>query len=223
MKKYLTPIIFAIIVLGLVIFAAVALSSDDKAQDTGSEKTTQASGEDLIKLQSGYSQGPDGAKVTVVEFGDYQCPACANVHPTLKNELLPAYTNKIKFVFKNYPINSIHKRANISALAAEAAGAQGKYWEMHDILYEKQNDWVNAKDPKDNFIQYARELGLDLAKFESDVNNATYQKNIDDDTKLGEKLKVEGTPSFYINGQYIDLSEGGFTNLKNAIDAALAN
>lgn len=223
-KKYLTPIIFGVVVLVIVIFAAIALRSPDKGSgssdsDTGTVQTV--TGKQLDQLQTGWSQGPDDAKVTLVEFGDYQCPSCGNAFPILKNEILPKYDGKLKFVFKNFPLVNLHKNAMAAAQAAESAGSMGKYWEMHDILYEKQDDWATLSDPVDKFGEYADQIGLNGDKLKGEVRDEKYTDKIKVDMNLGDKLKIQGTPSFYVNGHYIDTSTSGLVAVTNAIDAEL--
>ncbi len=220
MKKYLTPIIFGVIVLAIVVFAIIALRSPDKSQSQ-TDSTGAVTGSQLTELQTGHDQGPADAKVVLVEFGDYQCPSCGAAYPVLKNEILPQFNNKIRFVFKNFPLTQIHKNAMAGANAAEAAGAQGKYWEMHDALYEHQTEWSTASDPTPFFAQYASNLGLDSNRLVSEVKAQKYKDVIQKDMDLGNDLKVQGTPTFYVNGTLVDTSQG-LTGITTAINAALA-
>lgn len=234
-KKYLTPILFAIIVLGIVIFAVKALSSPDKG---GSNQTSSGdnkgpvqtvTGAQLTQLNSGHAEGPANAKVTLVEFGDYQCPACGNAFPILKDQIIPQFmpSGQFRFVFKNFPLaqpyinQTVHPNAIVGAQAAEAAAAQGKFWEMHDLLYSKQDDWTNDSDPVKKFGQYASQLGLDANRLVSDVRANKYNNVISTDAKLATKLNAPGTPTFYVNGHYVDTSTNGLQAVSDAINAAL--
>lgn len=147
-----------------------------------------------------FATGSAQAKVKVIEFGDYQCPACAVVHPIVK-EILAKNIDKIYFDFRNFPLSSIHNNALDSASAAEAAGEQGKFWEMHDMLYERQKDWEKLADPRGKFKEYAQGLELDMKKYEEDLGK--FNSFISDETKLGERAGVDSTPTFFINGQKI--------------------
>ncbi len=135
----------------------------------------------------------DGA-VTITEFSDFQCPYCSKVQPTL-NGVLKAYPAGVKLVFKDFPL-SFHKQAKNAAKAARAAGEQGKYWEMHDILFANYNKMTD-----DGFKGYAETLGLDVEKFMADFGSTKYDKLIQDDINLGSKSGVRGTPTLFINGK----------------------
>lgn len=222
MKKYLPTIIVGVVivaVIGFVIWAASSPKNDgSQSTDTGQESMA-ANQEQQQQLKTGWSQGNEQAKVVVTEFGDFQCPACGRINPLINNELLPKYKDKILFVFKNFPLD-MHKNSWPSAQAAEAAGAQGKYWPMHDLLYAKQDEWSEQANPNDKFIGYARDLGLDVDKFKSDIEAKRFKDRIQADVDLGMALKIPGTPSFYVNGQPVDL-QSGIKDIESAIDKAL--
>lgn len=139
-------------------------------------------------------------KVTLVEFGDYQCPACAAYHNIVKEILLEDET--ITYVFRHFPLSQ-HKNARPASQAAEAAGRQGKYWEMHNKLYENQSDWENSSNPKEIFEKYATEFGLDLEKFKSDFGLKEIEEKVSRDYADGVTLGVNSTPSFYINNKKV--------------------
>lgn len=149
--------------------------------------------------------GNKDSKVTLIEYGDYQCPGCGSAYPNLK-AVAEKYKGQLAFVFRNFPLTSIHPNALAAAAAAEAAGLQGKYWEMHDKLYEGQNSWqgLNASQRTNFFASYANELKLDIAKFKSDLTNPDINKKIDYDIALGKKARVTGTPTIYLNGKEVD-------------------
>ena len=158
-------------------------------------------------------------KVTIVEFGDYECPACGAAYPVTK-QVLKDYGDKINFVFRNFPLPQ-HPNAQISAEAAEAANAQGKFWEMHDKLYENQNDWGESSNPMDKFLVYAKDLGLDVNKFKSDVTSKKYQGVIDADVADGTALNVNATPTFYINGGALQ-GVPSYNDFKGILDQLLS-
>lgn len=151
----------------------------------------------LVKPDSNQIVSPK-AKVTLVEFGDFQCPACGSVNPIVE-QITEEYKGKITFVFRNFPL-AAHKNAMIAAEAAEAAGAQGKYFQMHSMLYDKQADWSESDKPMEHFEKYAKELKLDINKFKSEIESNKYEKKIQQDITDGTALGVDATPTFYING-----------------------
>lgn len=154
-----------------------------------------------------HTSGSDKNKIVLIEYGDFQCPGCMSAHQPMK-EVTEKYKNEVTFVFRNYPLTNAHPNAKVAAAAAEAAGEMGKYWEMHDILYEQQNDWKNAtiKDRGEIFAGYADQIGLDENEFSKKLeeNAAAYNKKIAFDLALGKKMDVSGTPTFYLNGKKID-------------------
>lgn len=158
------------------------------------------------------------AKVTLVEFGDFQCPACGAEYPIV-NQLLQTYNGKINFVFRNFPLQQ-HQNSQISAEAAEAAGAQGKFFEMYAMLYSNQNSWGETNNAMDYFMQYAKALHLDVNKFKADVTSNKFANKIQKDVSDGYAIGVNATPTFYLNGVPI---EGGlpYNDFKAKVDQAL--
>ncbi len=150
--------------------------------------------------------GDTKSTVVLIEYGDFQCPACGSAHPILK-ELTEEYKDKLAFVFRNNPLTTIHPNARAGAAAAEAAGLQGKYWEMHDVLYEKQTQWSDATaDKRGSFFEaYATEVGVkDMAKFTKDMQSNDVNSKIDFDLALGKKVPVSGTPTILLKGEKIE-------------------
>lgn len=143
------------------------------------------------------------ASVTLVEFGDFQCSACGQYHLVVQ-KVLSDFQKNITFVFRNFPLEDLHPNALIAAQAAEAAGVQGKYWEMHNMLYDKQNEWVDSKAPTDIFNGYAQTLGLNVDQFKTDINSPDVQKKINVDIADGNVLAINQTPTFYVNGVKVD-------------------
>ena len=148
-------------------------------------------------------RGAADGKVTLVEFGDFQCPACAAYEPLVRQV---AEDNKtvLKVVYKHFPLTQIHQNALISAKAAEAAGVQGKFWEMHDMLYDKQPEWSTGLNARDMIMKYAAELKLDTKKFSDDLNSKALEDKIFAEAKEGTKLGVQGTPTFFLNGKKLE-------------------
>lgn len=153
--------------------------------------------------------GSANAKVTLTEYADFQCPGCGAFHPILKrllsdfNPPTGGQAGKIHFVYRTFPLTQIHKNAMTSAQAAVAANQQGKFWPMHDMLFEHQSDWANLDDPTPVFDSYAQKLGLDMPKYHQDYTSAAVKKFITDEENGGISVGVPGTPTFFINGKQI--------------------
>jgi len=139
-------------------------------------------------------QGPAKAPVTLVEYGDYECPYCGEAYPVVK-ALQKRLGEQVRFVFRNFPLAEAHPHAEHAAEAAEAAGAQGKFWEMHDLLYENQD----ALDDQD-LVRYASALKLDVPRFVKEMKARTYVERVRADFSSGVRSGVNGTPTFFING-----------------------
>jgi len=149
-----------------------------------------------VPLDGAFSKGPETAKVTIVEWSDFQCPFCKRVNPTM-DQLVKDYGDNLRIAFKHNPL-PMHNRAMAAAQAAEAAGLQGKFWEMHDRLFE------NGKDLTDeNFEKWAKELQLDVDKFKKDFADPAVIKKIKDQQNLGNNLGARGTPAFFVNGRFL--------------------
>lgn len=152
-----------------------------------------------------HTLGKTDSKVTLIEYGDFQCPGCGSAHPNIKS-LTEKYEDQIVFVFRNLPLTSIHPNARIAAASAEAAGLQGRYWEMHNTLFEGQANWSNlpVDERVDFFVGVAKELKLDTNKFRTDLNSPEIAKKIAFDQALAGKAKVTGTPNFSLNGKEVN-------------------
>jgi protein-disulfide isomerase len=157
--------------------------------------------------------GPESAKVTVVEFSDFQCPFCSRVTPTM-NQIEETYGEDVRIVFKHLPLR-MHSKAPAAHAAAEAAHRQGKFWEMHDKIFANQREMSEAK-----YVEYATELGLDVEKFKQDSAAADVKKKVDDDAKEAAALGVTGTPGFFINGLFLSGARP-FDSFKTVIDKEL--
>ena len=150
-----------------------------------------------VSIDKAPVKGPDNAKITVFEFSDFQCPYCGRSQATI-NQLYKKYEGNIRFVFKHLPLN-IHAKAKPAARAAMAAGEQGKFWEYKSKLMTNMQNWSRGNE-KELFIQYAKELKLDIKKFKEDQQKENFGKIIDDDMALAQKIGARATPTFVING-----------------------
>lgn len=182
----------AIAIVALFVYYFYAMSG----KTTGEVKEVTIS-------QTDHVRGALDGKVTLVEFGDFQCPACGAYEPLVRQV---TQDNKavLKVVFKHFPLLQLHQNALLGAKASEAAGLQGKFWEMHDMLYDKQADWSTGLNAHDFIMGYATTLGLDTKKFSDDLNSKALEDKIMAEEKEGLSLGVEGTPTFFLSGKKID-------------------
>jgi protein-disulfide isomerase len=166
-----------------------------------------------IPVDGSAMKGPKDAKVTIVKFSDYQCPFCAQSAP-LVDQMLTAYPKDVNFVYKQFPLTSIHPQAMGASKAAVAAGKQGKFWEMHALIFENMRSLSPEK-----FKELAQKLNLDMAQFEKDMNSPEVAAQVDTEMKQARAADVTGTPTFFVNGKRLmNRSPEGF---KQMIDDAL--
>ncbi len=169
-----------------------------------------------------WSKGANNASVVIEEFADLACPQCARVTPIL-HEVRSSYGDKVKLIFRQFPLEiPAHKNAYDAARAAEAAGMQGKFWEMENILFKNQTTWQPAADPRPMFEDYAKQIGLDVEKMKNDMVGMPATMRVDADKKRGKALEVNSTPSVYLNGKLLSLEDTAPESLKKLIDAELA-
>jgi protein-disulfide isomerase len=160
---------------------------------------------------SDWVEGNKNAKTVLVEYSDYECPACGLFYPYVK-AIVGANQDKIEFVARNFPLAQ-HTDAEIAAQAAEAAGKQGKFWEMHDKLFETQADWSEKSNARDIIIGYAQGLGLNVAQFKTDIDSQDIKTKIANDYQGGINSGIDATPTFFLNGQKMNpTSFDDFTN-----------
>jgi protein-disulfide isomerase len=151
-----------------------------------------------------HTEGSTSSGVTLVEYGDYECPICGDFFTTVK-QVAALYNSQIIFQFRNLPLTSIHQNAFASARAAEAAGLEGKFWQMHDLLYENQNAWAGSSNPQTFFDSYAAQLGLSTTTFDQDYSSPQVNNAINADVTAFNKTGDEmATPTFYLDGTKLD-------------------
>ncbi len=143
-------------------------------------------------------KGKEDASVVVRLYSDFQCPACKGAEPALRT-IIGEFADRVKFVWKDFPLMTIHPNARFAANAARCAGAQDKFWEYHDRLFEAQEGWSPERNPKDRFVQFARELALNEADFTKCYNDRVFDEQVMADVREGEANGVNATPTFYIN------------------------
>jgi len=163
-----------------------------------------------------HAQGPDHAPVTLVEYGDFECPTCKQTAPLLKL-LLERRPGKLRVVFRHYPLEGVHPHALLAAQAAEAAGAQGKFWPMHDLLFANQMHLKIAQ-----LRGYAEQLELDMTRFNAEMGDEVYLQRVREQIEGGNRSNVRATPTIFVNGVIHDTSFG-LKSLEDAVEALLDN
>ena len=201
------------IITAILLIAGVFFFSKNQPPPENSNQTID---QNTVLANATHTIGDQNAPLNIVEFGDFQCPACAQAEPILK-KVLGQNDEKIYFVFRHYPL-STHKNARIAAQAAEAASIQEKFWEMHDLIYENQKEWSDSGNAEEIFFRYAEQIGLDKSKFKDDIDKTT--TTINDDYALGNKVGVKSTPTFFINGKKYSgvVSEATFQQLLDSVN-----
>lgn len=212
-KRFMAILVVVVLALGGLYF-----SSHKKTESNGSNNAAQGS-------VSNHTMGAGKKSVTLIEYGDYECPACGAYYPLVK-QVVAEYGDDITFQFRNFPLDSIHLNARAGARAAEAASLQNKFWEMHDMLYEQQQSWTKSSNPTEVFQGYAKQLGLDVAKFKTDYQSDKVNGTINADISAGQKIKAVSTPTFQLNGKVIDSETqqtmGSVAGFKKVIEAEIA-
>jgi protein-disulfide isomerase len=205
-------VIAGIVIVGFALFFWLAPSS------TAPTQTKTVAAGDLVSQNSPMT-GTSTAKVTLVEWGDFECPFCGAEAPIIK-QLIATYGSNpnFNFVFRNFPLPQ-HKNAPAAAEAALAAGAQGKYWQMYEQLYANQKDWVDLANPRTAFDGYAKALGLDLVKFDRELDAHTYAPIVQADLAQATQLHLNHTPTLFLNG--VEQTDVSLTALTQKINTAL--
>lgn len=190
----------------------------EKTEESTEQKTGEEQSVPSQPIEKIHYKGPADAKVTIVEYSDFQCSFCKRFYDGAYKRILEAYPNDVKFVFKDFPL-SFHQMAYPAAEAAECAGAQGKYWEYHDKLFENQQEW--SASGRAALEKYAEELGLDMDSFKNCIETREFKDDVAADFREGQAKGVRGTPAFFINGKMLTGAQP-FSTFKSEIDAALA-
>jgi protein-disulfide isomerase len=166
--------------------------------------------------------GPVDAPVQLEEFGDFECPPCGLLHPILQ-QMEKEFGSRIRIIFREFPLVPNHQHALAAAQSAEAAGLQGKFWQMHDLLYENQNSWHEAFDTRPIFEGYAKQIGLDFERYKQDLANEVVERRIFLDGQRGHSLGVKGTPTVFMNGREVPFESLPAEKLRVLINAQLNN
>lgn len=208
-KRFL--IILAVLILGFVGFV-VFQGKKNNNKNGGGSQTAQP---------SEHKKGAGNKGVTLVEYGDFQCPSCGGYFPILQ-QIEKKYGDDITFQFRHFPLTQIHQNAMAAHRAAEAASKQNKFWEMHDMLYERQQNWSSSQNISQIMEDYASELGLNVERFKTDYQGSEVNAIINADISVGNSLKVTGTPTFFINGEKIEDPGRTVEEFSKIIDDAIA-
>jgi len=210
MKRTL-PFIIILVVLGAAVGSALYFTRSTPGSSNPSPATASAapSATPPSPVLTGvpgsdppHMLGSPNAPARLEEFGDYQCPPCGLFHPILQ-QMQKEFGDKLQITFRNFPLSQNHQHALAAASAAEAAGLQGKFWEMHDRLYEHQNDWKDKFDVRPIFEGYATEIGLNMDRYQRDLAGEAVAQRIFLDQRRGQSMGVKGTPTVFLNGREV--------------------
>jgi protein-disulfide isomerase len=225
MKRFLP-----FIIIGVVLLLAVLVGWMMTRSPAPAPVSNTSPGTEIIRSGSTtptgatppHARGDANAPVTLEEFGDFQCPPCAAIHPELKR-LESEFGSRLRVIFRERPLMPMHKHALLAARVAEAAGMQGRFWEMHDLLYENQTAWSELPDARPSFMAFARTLGLDMDRFTRDIDGPAVETRIFLDGLRARALGIEGTPTLLLNNVEVPFDTLKEPNgLRNAINAALS-
>lgn len=235
--KRILPLVIIVAVLGVALGAgwymtrpSVNSAGEDRSEVVPSPaaNSAAASASPVAKTPSSgnpgaeppHAIGPKDAPVTLEEFGDFECPPCGLLHPVLKT-MEKEFGPRLRVIFREFPLVPTHPHALAAARAAEAAGLQGKFWEMHDLLYENQKSWHGTFDARPIFEGYAKKIGLDLELFKRDINSEIVERRIFLDGKRAHALGVKGTPTVFLNGREVPFESLAPEKLRGLIDVEL--
>ncbi len=198
--------------IALIVWGIVASSGDNSSVNVSSIS-------DIVEQD--HVKGNPDASIVIMEYSDFQCPACKAYFPIIK-QLMSEYSDDIAFVYRHYPLTSIHANAEPAARAAEAASIQGKFWEMHDKLFENQSEWseLSTKLAEDKFAEYAEAIGLDIDKFKTDLDSKDTKERVRSDSQSALRAGLNSTPTFFIDGEKIK-NPRGLNEFKFFIDNLL--
>lgn len=182
---------------------------------------TGSSNKDAILTVKADDHTKGNGTVILMEYSDFQCPACASYSPAVK-QLINDFPDQIKFVYRHFPLYQIHKNAKGASYAAESASNQGKFWEMHDLLFANQSSWGESNDPEPLFREYAKSLTLNEETFVNDMKNKELRAGVDKDLMEGTSLGVNSTPTFFINGNKLQDIPRTYEGFKTLIEAEIA-
>lgn len=201
-----------IVVFGAIFSIAILINTPT---DNNTTKTTTSI------TDTDWTHGSETAIVTLIEYSDFQCPACKSYHKIIK-QLISEFESDIYFAYRHFPLEQIHQNASLAARAAEAAGKQSKFWEMNDIIFENQKEWSNQNNAENTFAKYAETLNLNLEQFKIDINSKEVKNKVKSDYNGGVSLGVNSTPSFFLNGKKLQ-NPRSYDDFKGLIQKIISN
>jgi protein-disulfide isomerase len=199
MKRYLPIVIIVVVLAAALGLTWMLLRSSRQTTDPNANANTNP-GADPPGAEPPHVRGNPNAPVTLEEFADFECASCGVYHPELK-KIESEFGDRLRVIFRERPLVPPHQHALMAAQAAEAAGLQGRFWEMHDKLFENQKTWSEAKDLVPIFVDYAKQIGLDSDRFMKDINGEQVASRIFQDGKRAHALRINSTPTFFVNGK----------------------
>lgn len=211
------PWIAAVIVTLGLIGGIVFFDSKGKSSNSGGEVPAEVA----TITETDWAKGPTDAPVTIIEYSDFQCPACRAYQPLIQ-KVLEARDGKIRFVYRHFPLSS-HANSEEAARASEAAGKQGKFWEMHDRLFDEQQAWAGDSNPDERFAGYAGGLGLNVDQFKADYASEAIDDAVDADRISGNDAGVNATPTIIVNGKKLADNPGSFEEFVAIVDAEVSS
>lgn len=197
------PLLIGTLLLSLVLVLGIAVVFSGSGSTDGS--SAQVVDEALLLADARHSKGPESASVTIVEFSDFQCPACKATEP-LVEQVYQQHKDNIKFVYRHFPLDTLHPNARAAAIASEVAASYGKFWEYHVVLFENQSEWAeigNKDDLNDMFADYATQLDIDKDEFIEKIDDTQFADAVTADTVSGTQASINATPTFFVNGQQV--------------------
>lgn len=206
--KRLLPFLIIIFVLAVAVGSVWYLKRSTKTvEPVGTNGNSPAESPAQLAVgapgaEPAHTQGPANAPVQLEEFGDFECPPCGLLHPILE-QMHAEFGDNLRITFREFPLVPTHQHAMAAASAAEAAGLQGKFWEMHKLLYDNQKTWHEQFDVRPTFEGYAKQIGLDVPRFQKEINSDAVAQRIFLDGKRGHSLGVKGTPTVFLNGREV--------------------
>ncbi len=208
---------WAIIAVIVVLFGGIIFFNNKDSGTQGSNSSSASSKPTEHKT----GQGKSG--VVLVEYADYQCPFCGQMYPIVK-QVVEKYNEQITYQFRNLPLTQIHQNAFAAARAAEAAGLQNKFWEMHDLVYQNQSEWSSSNNALSVYTKYAQQLGLNTDQFKKDFASSKVNDLINADLDAFKKTKAQmATPTFFIDGKQIETTPTSVDDFSKALDAAISS
>lgn len=218
MKNKKPVIVIAILVAIIAVF--LLLEGMNKTTNKKSVGMSDDKASLLQVQENDWVTGNPNAKITVIEYLDFECEACGAYYP-ITTQIKEEYKDSIRFVVRYFPLPG-HQNSKTSAYAVEAAGRQGKFWEMYDVVFSKQAEWGEQQSPNQvQFEKYALEAGLDIEQWKKDVTSSDVKMRVNNSYKEAVELDLQGTPSFFLNGNRIENPKGGYEGFKKVIDDVL--